>query len=87
MTDMTHTTDLRPGEVVDEHGCAPEGFTLDAEATRTDVVAPGILTREVPPEPDDDEVAATLATPEAGNADDDDAIDDPDEAAPVAEDI
>ena len=67
----------------------PEGFTLDAEASRPDAVVPGIVERAVDLEPDDDDVAALDAIDDDADADDgdDDAIDDPDEAGGTMEDI
>jgi hypothetical protein len=79
------------GEVVDENGTPPPGFTLEAEMSRSDPVIPGIIERPVEPEPEDDELPEIIeramepapaagdreAEPESGDAEDDDAIDDP----------
>lgn len=73
------TDDETLGEVADEDGTPPPGFTLEAEASRPDPVMPGIVERTVEPEPDDD----LEATDESGDADDDDAIDDPDDTTPL----
>jgi hypothetical protein len=82
MTDVQQTDDYEEQP--------PEGFTLDAEASRTDaVVLPGIVERAVALEPDDDDVAALDAIDDDAHADDgdDDAIDDPDEAGGTPEDV
>jgi hypothetical protein len=82
MTDVQQT-----GDVAGEQ--PPEGFTLDAEASRPDPVVPGIFERAVDLEPDDDDVAALGAIDDDAHAHDgdDDAIDDPDEAGGTLEDI
>jgi hypothetical protein len=88
------------GEVVDEDGTPPPGFTLEAEKSRSDPVSPGIIERVIEPEPEDDEVPEIVARaveppPDAddletanarGEASDDDVIEDPANATPL-EDI
>ena len=88
------------GEVTDEDGTPPPGFTLEAETSRPDPVIPGIVERAIEPEPEDDDLPDIIeraiepapdkdeldAADESGEADDDDVIDDPDNATPL-EDI
>lgn len=60
---------------------APEGFTLEAEASRQDEAATtGITERDAVEEPDDD---ALDPEDESGDADDDEEVDDEDDDAPV----
>ena len=95
------TEDETMGEVTDENGTPPPGFTLEAEASRPDPpLTPGIIERAIEPEPEDDEVPEIIeraiepapeeddleAANARGEADDDDAIDDPANATPL-EDI
>ena len=95
------TPDETMGEVADENGTPPPGFTLEAEASRPDPpLSLGIIERAIEPEPEDDEVPEIVArAPEPppdeigleaanarGEADDDDAIEDPANATPL-EDI
>jgi hypothetical protein len=89
------------GEVIDEDGTPPPGFNLEAEASRPDAVTTaGIVERPVEPEPEDDELPEIInrgripgpdavdlePIEESGDAEDDDVIDDPGNAAPL-EDI
>jgi hypothetical protein len=77
------TYDETRGEVVDAYGTPPAGFTLEAEASRPDAVTGGIVERAIEPDPVDDDLQAAG---DSGDADDDDAIDAPDDPAPL-EDI
>ena len=87
------------GEVTDENGTPPPGFTLEAETSRPDPVTPGIVERVIEPEPEDDDLPEIieraiepgpaeddLEAAERAEADDDDVIEDPDNAMPL-EDI
>jgi hypothetical protein len=77
------TYDETLGEVVDANGTPPPGFTLEAELSRPDAVTGGIIERAIEPDPVDDDLPAAS---ENGDADDDDAIDTPDDPTPL-EDI
>ena len=77
------TYDETLGEVVDANGTPPLGFTLEAEASRADAVTGGIIERAIEPDPVDDDLQAAG---ESGDADDDHAIDAPDDPTPL-EDI
>jgi hypothetical protein len=84
------------GEVIDENGTPPPGFSLDAETSRTDSISPGIIERTIEPEPEDDELPEIIGgiepapddgepqpVDDSGDAPDDDVIDDPLNATPL----